>query len=690
MSYLKSIINVLVLLLALVVSAQEEEKSIWPKDIDTKAGTITIYQPENSSYVNNHLKSNLAFAYKKENEDPVFGMLWVDTLLDVDRTNREASLVSVEVEEVRFADEVTDEQKNKLEALINAEIPKWEIQFPLDDLIASLEEVSVTEDKYKNTPPHIYFAKEPTALISIDGEPKLKNIEEGYALVQNSGSFILEDSKSNTYYLLGGEFWYNSKNVTGPYEPAEKIPEKVKKIAKKAQPEGEAVEDKNSKEDEYEGKQPKIKIVTEPSELIVFDGDPKYTPIQNTNLLYVENTESDIFMNIKGQSYFLLISGRWYTTKDLKGDWTFIKSQDLPEDFRNIDSESKKADVLANVFGTEEAKNAVYDAQLPQTASVDRDTKANNVVYNGTPEFKNIENLKLKYAVNTESAVFLDNNIYYLCDNAIWFKSSTPNGPWIVSDERPDHIEDIPASNPKYNTKYVYIYEASPKVVYVGYTPGYHGSYYNGFNVVYGTGYYYNPWYNSYYYHHHYTWGFSVRYNPWYGWSVGFRYGSPYGWYGYSYWGSGYNHWGPPYYRPAYYNRRYYQRRAYPMYRGRNGVRHYNRSSTLPSRYRDNRSGGRSNIRPNTRPNTRPSTRPSTRPNTRPSTRPNTRPTQRPTTKPATRPTNRPSYNRPTTRPYTNQHTPNYRSSSRPTSRPVARPSTRSFNQGGRMMPRRR
>jgi len=221
MSYLKSIINGLVLLLALMVSAQQEE-SIWPKDIDTKVGAITIYQPENSSYVNNHLKSNLVFAYKKENTDPVLGMLWVNTLLDVDRTNIEATLVSIDIEEVQFADEATDEQKNRLEAPSNAEIPKWDIQFPLDDLIASLVKVTVTEDKYKNIFPHTYFAKEPTTLISIDGEPKLKDIEEGYVLVQNSRSFILGDSKSNAYYLRGGEFLYNSTNVTVLYEPFKK------------------------------------------------------------------------------------------------------------------------------------------------------------------------------------------------------------------------------------------------------------------------------------------------------------------------------------------------------------------------------------------------------------------------------------------------------------------------------------
>jgi hypothetical protein len=47
-----------------------------------------------------------------------------------------------------------------------------------------------------------------------------------------------------------------------------------------------------------------------------------------------------------------------------------------------------------------------------------------------------------------------------------------------VATSRPDDVESIPASNPHYNVKYVHVYDSTPDVVYVGYTPGYYGSYY--------------------------------------------------------------------------------------------------------------------------------------------------------------------------------------------------------------------
>lgn len=669
------------------LQAQEPNVNDWPKNIEAGDYTISLYQPENASYIDNQLKSNLAFAVKQEGKEPVFGMLWTTSLLDVDRESRQALLTSVQVDEVRLSEEVTDTQKQQLQGLINKEIPNWNIAFSLDELLASLDEVSITPADLKNDPPRIRFANEPTALILIDGEPVLKDAEKGYALVENTGALIIKKNKNNTYYLKGGEFWYQSAAATGPWKNTDKVPSKVKSIAEKAEPK--KIEESDEAVEAYNGKAPKIELATEPTELIVFEGEPKYSPIQNTNLLFVENTKSDIFMNVSSQTYFVLVSGRWFTTKDLKANWTYVASEDLPEDFQKIPSDSKKAGILSNVAGTPEAQSAVYDAQIPQTAAVNRDTKASTVAYNGQPEFKSVKGLKLEYAVNTESAVFKDKDTYFLCDNAVWFRATSPKGPWIVADERPEEIEKIPAENPQYNTKYVYIYETSPTVVYVGYTPGYYGSYVYGPTVIYGTGYYYNPWYGGHYYHHHYTYGFSVRYNPWYGWSVGFGFGSPYGWYGHAYWGPGYHHWGPPYYRPPYYYGNRYRRPAHPIYNGRRGISHYNRPTTRPNTRPGSgtnrpttRPSNRPVSRPSTRPTTRPSaTRPATQPATRPSTRPTTRPSTRPTTRPSTQPSTRPTY-RPNTRPSTRPSTPRTRPAARPASRPMARPAGRSG--GGR------
>ena len=53
-------------------------------------------------------------------------------------------------------------------------------------------------------------------------------------------------------------------------------------------------------------------------------------------------------------------------------------------------------------------------------------------------------------------------------------------------------MDKIPPSNPRYNAKYVKVYESTDDTVTVGYTPGYTGSYVDNGTVVYGTGYDYS------------------------------------------------------------------------------------------------------------------------------------------------------------------------------------------------------
>ncbi len=661
MKYFKKLLTSLFIFSFGFVMSQD---NFWPHEINKGSQIITIYEPENDTYINHRLKSKSAISVRNSKDDtPVFGMMWTTSLLDADRSNKTANLVSITVDEVRFPDTVSDSQQTNFKSIIESEVPTWNIEISMDDLVNSLQEVSAHLNTLKSDSPNFIFQTVPTVLVIVDGPPKFKSIDSKYELIQNSAAFIAKDAKSNTFYLKGGEFWYVSNSMSGIWVETKKIPSKLKKYAEKAS----SKDLQNDANNVYAGKAPKVLIAPSGSELILIDGAPSYAPLQNTNLLYIKNSNTDLFMNVKSQKYFILTSGRWFTAKDVKGPWSHILSDNLPSDFKNIDPDSDKANVLTSVAGTQESKSAIYDAQIPQTAAVDRSsTKATDVQYNGNASFKKIDGLNLEHAVNTESSVFKDKNTYYLCDNAIWFVSNSPNGPWAVSDKRPNEINKIPASNPKYHTKYVYIYETTPKVVYVGYTPGYSGSYIYHNTVVYGTGYYYNPWHNGFYYHHHYTYGFNIRYDYWNGWSFGFSYGSPYSWWGYNYWRPGWSHWGPHYYRPPYYNRRHYYPSYRPPYHRRNGIYRYQR----PTAYKPSRRPGvrpRPMPRPTPRPDVRP--KPMPKPTPRPTPRPDVRP--KPMPKPTPRPTPRPNVRpKPSVRPSTRPHINHTKPMSRPSTRP--------------------
>jgi len=92
--------------ISISLRAQVEDPAVWPKIIETKEYSITLYSPEDESYIDNKLDSYMAFSVKKENSEPVFGMLWVTSYLDVDRASRQASLASMKINEIRFPNEM--------------------------------------------------------------------------------------------------------------------------------------------------------------------------------------------------------------------------------------------------------------------------------------------------------------------------------------------------------------------------------------------------------------------------------------------------------------------------------------------------------------------------------------------------------------------------------------------------------
>jgi hypothetical protein len=231
-----------------------------------------------------------------------------------------------------------------------------------------------------------------------------------------------------------------------------------------------------------------------------------------------------------------------------------VSHDQLPADFPKIPADSDVGSVRVSVAGTEEAEEAVLENSIPQTAVVDRNEAKVEVAYDGDPKFEKCGDGGVAYAVNTDKAVFLIDKTYYCCDEAVWFVSNGPGGPWQVATKVPEEIQSLPPDCPHYNVKYVYIYETTPEVVYVGYTPAYVGAYPWGGCVVYGTGFWYRPWYAHYYYPRPVTYGFGVHYNPYTGWGfsvavtrgwmrVGVSWGSPYAYRGC---------WGPAGYRYGY------------------------------------------------------------------------------------------------------------------------------------------
>ena len=539
------------LLLSLVLvpttlQAQAAPEYNWPREIQTPKGRIVLYQPQPEKLTGNHLTGRAAISLTPTGaKDPIFGAMWMTATVDTDRDKDLAVLRELKVTRVRWPD-ATAAQQQTFTQLVEADFPK-QISISLARLSASLataDKEQASLEGIKNDPPKIIFIKQMAVLLLYDGEPQVRGIDNTpLERVINTPYAVVREKSSPTWYLgAGGKLWYSASDVKGPWKPGATPPAE---ITKRVPP------DTSKKKPPKEP--PAIVVATEPTELVVTSGEPKWKPLPDGSVLYVENTETPLLREVEGQDYYILLAGRWFRSRSFEGPWTFVRGDQLPKSFSQIPPDSPIGNVRVSVAGTEEAEDALLEMQIPQTAAIKRSTAKLEVKYDGNPKFKEIEGTKVAYAENTSSQVLRIDNVYYACDNAVWFTSKNATGPWVVADSIPrDEIKKIPASSPAYNTTYVQVYESTPEVVYVGYTSGYTYAYpYYGV-PIYGTGWYYPPYImGPIYYPHPVTFGFHVSYSPYGGWGFGFSWGTPYMSFGIHF-GGGYGGYYPPYgYRPG-------------------------------------------------------------------------------------------------------------------------------------------
>jgi hypothetical protein len=559
---MKNLLSAMILLGSVILfsfSASAQDNT-WPKTINAEDGSvIKIYEPTPEAFTDNILKTRSAISVLlPDSTEPIFGTFWAVETVETDRDNRVISIISTKVPNLKFAGNIDPDKVNYIKTTLETNIPTVSPDLPLDAVVASLG--TNTEEKklskgLDNTPPQIIYSNQPSMLVLIDGDPKMQhNPNWGVDAVVNT-PFTIVKNRDDKFYLYGDKHWFSAPAATGPYTYVKNFPDNLSAIQNSVDSTNDS--DPGFASDSSTGNTiPKIIVSTVPAELIQTNGKPVFTKIDSTNLSYVSNSQNDIFLSKTDQQYYVLISGRWYKADNLGSQWQYVAATDLPSDFANIPEGSPKDNVLANVGGTKEAHDAIMDAQVPQTAKVDRNNASANVTYDGDPQFNDITGTNMQYAVNTPNSVILDNGIYYCVDNGVWFQSESATGPWVVCVNRPDDVDLIPPTCPVYNIKYVYIYDVQPDWVYMGYTPGYLNAFIYGPTVVYGTGYYYRPWRGRHYYARPYTWGFGVHYNPWIGWSLGYDYG--FNWFNIGfgisawpgYWGGGW--WGPAIYRPPF------------------------------------------------------------------------------------------------------------------------------------------
>ena len=530
--FLPRIAGAVLILLAMTVASAEEQKVAertdpgWPRVVEENGIQVAFYQPQVDKWADEVLEARQAVAVTPAGAtEPLYGALWIKAQTATDLDARMVTLADIQVTQAQFPG--AGENEKGLVEMVSAMLPRGPRTIALDRLLENLarsqQEQRVRTAPIKSDPPKILFAQGPAILVLIDGQPILKPIEgTGLMHVMNSYWDILLDTASARYYLLAGDQWLTAPDLmNGPWTVAAALPAGVARIPE-GHPRARARE--AALKPAVAGQPaPAVFLRTEPAELVVLDGEPNFSHIQGTQLLYITNTESDVFLHMGTQDYYVLLSGRWFRARSIAGPWQAVEPTALPADFAAIPPEHPRGRVLASVPSTPQAQQAVIASQIPRLATVKRADATVAVAYDGAPNFAPIAGTPIYYAANTNYDVLRYGGGYYCCYSGVWFSAGVPLGPWVVCDAVPAVFYTIPPSCPLYRVTYVRMHRHTPDAVVFGYTAGYLGSYVYDGVVVYGTGYYYPPYCGAvYYYGQPWTFGFSARYHHF---SGGFVYG---------------------------------------------------------------------------------------------------------------------------------------------------------------------
>jgi hypothetical protein len=520
----------------------------WPREVAKSGATLVYYQPQVDQWKDyREIKGRVAFSLKPKEGKTALGVASIKARTQTDMDARTVVIKTIEITETRFPG-LDPTSVKPMDALFRQLFPTAGMTVSLDRLLAAAEKgkSNAKPVHVKSEPPTIFVSETPAILLLVDGEPLYSPIEgTSLEFVINTNWDLFRDKAGSELYLLNEQMWLKAPSLDGPWTRTSTLPADFSKL-----PAGQNFDDvKALIPPRIGGAPPRVFYSSVPAELVRFEGRPVYVEVPGTRLLYIKNTESDVFLEKESNEFFVLLSGRWFRAKSLQGTWSYAGG-DLPKDFATIPAGSPKAHVLASVPGTQEAADAVLLAQIPTTVVVNRkEAEAKvKVVYDGAPKFTPIPTTTMSYATNTQEKVIRVGDLYYLCFQGIWFVSSSPSGPWKTAEMIPASIYTIPPSCPVYSVTYVYVTNPTPTTVECSYTSGYSGMFIVGFAVgtavVYGSGWYYPPYvyYPPYYRYpiyrpYPYTYGVHAVYNPYTGgYAVGARYYGPYGAAGQSAW----------------------------------------------------------------------------------------------------------------------------------------------------------
>lgn len=184
---------------------------------------------------------------------------------------------------------------------------------------------------------------------------------------------------------------------------------------------------------------PKIFFSKKPAVLVIFDGKPVLSPIENCDLQFVVNTNWDVFYQESTKTAYLRNEKSWMQASDINGPYT--PTEKLPDSFKKLPKNDNFKDVLLSIPPQKmkpEDVPAVFVSEVP----------AELILLKGEPDYQPIPQTNLVWVSNTDSDLIFypTDSFYYYLVSGRWFKTKNlENGPWtFTTPTLPEDFKKIP------------------------------------------------------------------------------------------------------------------------------------------------------------------------------------------------------------------------------------------------------
>ena len=453
---------------------------------------------------------------------PVFGTVRIEADTDVSVAERLVSISDFQITESNFP-ALPKDQVRDLVAEISTSVPRDERVIALDRLLAALDKSQIIPknvEGVKADPPAVFFSKTPAVLVNLDGDPIWSPIAGNdleYAV--NTNWDLFRHGPTKTFILRASDTWMKAPAIDGPWTYAGRLPDSFFKLpndanfadAKGALP-GKRIAASQA---------PKVFVSTTPAEIILLRGEPTYLLVDGARqLLWVSNTDADVFrMGRTGPVYFL-VAGRWFSAPDYGGPWTFATPTCRPTSRPSLASTRARVSWRPCPARPRPRKRSCSRRFRRRRASArisrrqTSSTRASRSSRPSPPPPSRGPSTPTRTSSRSATSTTCVSRACGSCRGARPVRGRSPASV-------PAAIYQIPASSPSYAVTYVTVQESNSDAVVFATALAFTGVMVAWGCAVWGTGYYYPPyvWHGAYpvYYPHYPTYGYGAAYNPWTG-----------------------------------------------------------------------------------------------------------------------------------------------------------------------------